>query len=123
MIGIYNTITIDGTEYPRPNDFTLEREDIYAGEYETCTGAIKADRVGWRYAEKEIVFDMLTDSQMSTLSTFTTGDITFTESDGTHTETAARVGFSNTPTRLTTSGGAVIWKNVALKVRFIDAHN
>lgn len=122
MIGIYNTITINGVEYPRPNDFELVREDIYSGEYETCTGAVRADRIGWRYADKDIAFDMLTDDQMSTLTSFTTGDLTFTDSDGSHTETVTRLGFSNTPTRITTPDGA-IWKNVIITMRFINAHN
>ena len=46
MIGIFNTIIIDGKEIFRPNAFTLQREQIYSGEIETCTGKRLADRVG-----------------------------------------------------------------------------
>ena len=51
MIGIFNTITINGHEIYRGNEFTLQREYIYAGEYETCTGKRCADLVGWRYSD------------------------------------------------------------------------
>ena len=125
MIGIYNTITIDGTEFPRPNDFEIQREDIYAGEYETCTGKIIADRIGWRFSETELTFDTLPDHLLQVLVGLS-GEVTmgFTDSDGTsHQETIVRTSFVNTPTRYTFSDGTAIWKNISVQVRFINAHN
>lgn len=124
MIGIYNTISIAGHEFKRPNDFSIQREDIYAGEYTTCTGAVKADRVGWKYSDITLTFDELTPDELAFL-TGISGAVAFvfTDSDGTHTEQVIRSGFMNTPTRLTLPNGKAIWKDVEIGLRFIDAHN
>lgn len=124
MIGIYNTITIDNVEYIRPTNLTLEREDVYAGEYRTCTGAVIADRIGWRYADATLSWDMLTDAKLTALAALN-GPVTlaFTDSDGAKSETVIRLGFANTPTRHTDNAGQVIWKDVAVVLRFIDVHN
>lgn len=108
----------------RPNDFNIDREDIYAGEYITCTGSIKADRVGWRYADMTLTFDELTPDALNIL-TGMYGAITlyFDDSDGSHEEQVIKTGFTNTPTRLTLPNGEAIWKNVGVSLRFIDAHN
>lgn len=108
----------------RPSDFAIEREDIYAGEYTTCTGSIKADRIGWKYVDTTINCDELTEEELS-FFTGMSGATTFyfEDSDGAHSEQVIRTGFSNTPTRLTLPDGQVIWKNVGISLRFIDAHN
>ena len=72
MIDIFNTITIDNEQIFRPSDFDLKREDVYAGEYTTCTGAVIADRIGWRYSDIELKYDTLPDDQMQTLDTVAT---------------------------------------------------
>lgn len=123
MIGIFNTITIDGTEYPRPNGFAPEREDVYRGEYETCTGAIMADRIGWRYSDISLEWDMLTADQLAALTSISGAAIlAFEDSDGAHSETVIRTGFQNAPTRITLSNGAAVWRNVKLGFKFIDVH-
>ena len=53
MIGIYNTIKLNGVELFRPNDFAPKREDIYAAEITTCSGKVNADRVGCACAAAE----------------------------------------------------------------------
>lgn len=124
MIGIYNTITIDNVEYPRPSDFEIKREDIYAGEYETCTGKKIADRIGWRYSDITLKFDTLPDSKLQLLSAINSAvNLVFTDDDGVHTESVIRTGFNNTPTRYTGPDGTPLWKNVGVTMRFIDAHN
>jgi hypothetical protein len=52
-IGNYETITIGSSSIFKPNEMELEREDVYAGEYTTCTGRVIADLIGWRYADTE----------------------------------------------------------------------
>ena len=124
MIGIFNDIVIDGVRVFRPNNMPLQREDVYAGEYTTCTGKLIADRIGWRYADMSLEWDTLTDEMLSALiglsGSFT---ITFTDSDGSHTEQVIRDEFTNTPTRFTGYNGASVWKDVGLKVRFLNVHN
>ena len=124
MIGIFNTITIDGLEFPRPNDFNIQREDIYAGEYETCTGKIVGDRIGWRYSDTTLSFDTLEDDLLQVLAGMNSEHtLTFTDDDGVHTETVIRSQFTNTPTRYTWPNGEIMWKNVSVQLRFINAHN
>lgn len=108
----------------RPNDLELIREDIYAGEYTTCTGAIKADRIGWKYSDLDLAFDELTTDELNVISGMY-GAVTFyfDDSDGAHAERVIKTGFTNTPTRLTLENGSVIWKNSGVSLRFIDAHN
>ena len=124
MIGVFNTITINGTEVFRPNDMQMEREDVYAGEYTTMTGKVIADRIGWKYSDMDLSWDTLTLAMIDAL-TGVTGpfNLTFTDSDGTHTEAVIRRGFSNVPTRFTSPSGEACWKNVKVKVRFINVHN
>ena len=124
MINNLNTITINNVEIFRPNDFTPEREDVYAGEYTTCTGKTVADRIGWKFSDMSLEWDMLTADMMSTITSLPGSfDITFTDSDGSHTATVIKTGFANTATRLTDNFNNVIWKNVKLNISFIDAHN
>lgn len=125
MIGILNTITIDGVEFPRPNDFAIQREDVYAGEYETCTGKKIADRIGWRYSDMTLNFDTLPDNLLQQLAGMS-GEVTMTFEDGdgnTASESIIRTQFVNTPTRYTGPSGSALWKNVQVQVRFINAHN
>lgn len=124
MIDIFNTITIDNEQIFRPSDFDLKREDVYAGEYTTCTGAVIADRIGWRYSDIELKYDTLPDDQMQTLLGMSGEcNLTFTDSDGSHTEKVIRLAFSNAPTRFTAYDGSVLWKDVAVSLRFINVHN
>ena len=122
MIGVFNTITINGIEIFRPNDFEIKREDVYAGEYVTLTGKTIGDRIGWKFSDMTLKWDMLTDSMMQTLINLS-GEfsITFRGSDKDHTERAIRRGFANTPTRLTGPNGP-IWTGVEMEIHFINTH-
>lgn len=122
MIDIFNTITIGGTEYPRPSNIAYKREDIYAGEYTTCTGARRADYIGSRFSDIELTFDTLPGTLITALSQISgTTTLAFTDQDGTHTLTVMRKGFSDMPTRHTMPDGTALWQNVTVIFSFVDA--
>lgn len=126
MIGIFHTITIDGSEIYRGNEFTLQREMIYAGEIETCTGDRYADLVGWRYADLTINWDALPQDQMATILALTgeAVDMTFTdEENNSVTEKVIPRAIAATATRHTRADGTPIWKGVGLQLTFLEAHN
>ncbi len=108
----------------RPSNFSIQRENIYAGEYTTCTGATRADLIGWKYSDVTLEFDELTEAELNKL-TLARGLMTFKfkDSDGEHTERVIKTGFTNTPTRYTLPNGAAVWRDVGLSLRFVDAHN
>lgn len=123
MIDIFNTITLDNKTFYRPNDFTPEKENVYQGEYTSCTGKTLADCIGWKYADITLEWDTLPDDMMTDLigltGVFTFG---FTDSSGVQSENVIITGFANTATRFT-ENGVVMWKNVQLGLKFIDVHN
>ena len=123
MIGVFETITINGVTFLRPNNFNLRREDVLAGEYTTCTGKLIADRIGWKYSDMTLAWDTLPQAMLDVLTGLTGAvEMKFTDSDGLHTETIIRGAFTNTPTRLTAYDGSVLWRDVAVEVRFINVH-
>ena len=122
---IYSLIKINDTDILRPNDFSPQREDIYAAEITTCTGKTIADPIGWRYADMTLEWDMLPQESLDLLLSMT-GEcsITFTDADGTvHTESIVRASAVMTSTRTVTAGGSPVWKDVRVEVKFINAHN
>jgi len=123
MIGIFNDIIINGVRVFRPSDTPIAREDVYAGEYTTCTGRTIADRIGWKYSDVSLQWDTLTDTMLSALINLSGAfNITFTDFDGTHTEAVIRDEFTNTPTRMTNPQGNAVWRNVGIKIRFLNVH-
>lgn len=124
MIGIFNTIIIDEKEIFRPNAFTLQREQIYSGEIETCTGKRLADRVGWRYADLSLGFDTLPQDQLNKLLSLNGAvEMEFVdEENNTVTEQVILKTSSVTATRFTKDGSAV-WSGINAEVQFINAHN
>ena len=126
MLGVFNTITIDGSEIYRGNDFQLSREYIYAGEIETCTGKRCADLVGWRYADMTISWDTLPDAQLQSLLALSGEQVNMTFSNEAHetvTEAVIPQVVTATVTRFTDPQGMVVWKGLSLQIRFINAHN
>lgn len=106
----------------KPANFSPQHEDVYAGEYTTCTGAIKADRIGWRYADMSLSWDALPQSEVNILLGITSGDtLTFDDMDGTHTENIIRTGIIGLKHRYTVRG-TTWWRDVSMDVRFIDVH-
>ena len=126
MIGIFNTISIEEVEIFRGNNFSLEREWIYAAEIETCTGKRCADVVGWRYKDLTIQWDNLPQDQLQTILDLDGSEVnmTFTnEQNQSVTEAVIPLVTTAQSTRLTDPNGNVAWSGIGLQVRFINAHN
>lgn len=126
MIGVFNTITINGEEIFRGNEFTLSREYIYAGEYETCTGKRVGDIVGWRYADLSLIWDNLPQSQLQKVIGLSGSAVAMTfsnEFNETVTEMVIPTVTTAQVTRLTDPQGNVAWSGIGLTLRFINAHN
>lgn len=126
MILIFNSITIDDNEIFRGNDFALQREYIYAGEYETCTGKRCADRVGWRYSDLTISWDNLPQDQLEYLLALNGEEVDFTfanESGTTVTEKVRPAVIASQASVLTDPYGDKSWKNISLQIQFTEAHN
>lgn len=125
MIGIFNTITLNGEEIFRGNDFTLSREYIYAGEYETCTGKRVGDIVGWRYADLSLTWDNIPQSQLQKILALSGSAVNLVFSNELNqsvTESVIPTVTSAKVTRLTDPDGNVAWSGVGLTLRFINAH-
>lgn len=126
MIGIFNTISIEEVEIFRGNNFSLEREWIYAAEIETCTGKRCADVVGWRYKDLTIQWDNLPQDQLQTILDLDGSEVnmTFTnEQNQSVTEAVIPLVTTAQITRLTDPNGDVAWTGIGLQIRFINAHN
>lgn len=123
---IFNTIYIDGVgDLPRPNDFTLERENILAAEVTTCTGKKYADLIGWRYSDLTLTFDSMPESTLTWLLQQTGRGTTIRGRDergNQFTEHVILEKSSSQATRETVDGKAV-WKNVQIAIRFMDVHS
>ena len=65
---------------PRPLNFGVQREDIYAGQYTTCTGATRADKIGWKYSDMTWSWDGLKQSDVEKLCSLS-GECTLTFDD------------------------------------------
>lgn len=126
MIGVFNTITINGEEIFRGNEFTLSREYIYAGEYETCTGKRVGDIVGWRYADLSLTWDNLPQSQLQKVIGLNGSAVAMTFSNEFNenvTEMVIPTVTTAQVTRLTDPQGNVAWSGIGLTLKFINAHN
>lgn len=124
MIGVFNEITINDARVYRPNEFTLQRENVYAAELETCTGKRIADLIGWRYADMTLSFDTLPQSMMEELLAIS-GEVTmeFTnELNDSVTEQVIVRASTAQVTRMTDYAGDVLWKDFAMEISFINAH-
>lgn len=121
----FNTIAINGEDIIRPNGFSPQREDLYAGEIVTCIGNIEADLVGWKYADMTMQWDALPEDQLQTLLAMK-GECTleFDDADGeSRFEKIVRTGAVSTATRHVRPDGTPLWTDVNVEVRFINAHN
>lgn len=125
MIGIFNTIQINGTELYRPTDFSPGREAVYAGEYTTCLGETIADLIGWRYSDMTLEWGSLPQYQLDVLLAMS-GECTlvFTDADGvTHTESVIPTTKVFVATRHTGPDGHALWQDVSVGVRFLNVHH
>lgn len=120
----FNHIKINGNDIYRPNDFTPERTDVYAAEFETMTGKIRADLIGWKYADMTMQWDSLPEDQLHVLMNMIGNcTIEFNDSEGKQIENIARKSAVEVATRHIGPDGKPLWKNVSVAIRFLDAHN
>ena len=117
-------ITINGNQILRPPAFAPQIEDIYAGEYTTCTGKTVGDVVGWKYSDATLTWDALPQSSVDVLVAMSgENTLTFVSPSGTTaTETVIRDSVVQLQNR-NTIRGEVWWKNVSVQIRFINAHS
>ena len=117
-------ISINGTEIPKPVNFVTEREDVYAGEYTTCTGKTIADRIGWRYADAKMKWEALCQDDFNVLVNMS-GESTFRFHDESNAEVTEKI-FRITSVgarRRYTVFGKIWWEDVEIGVRFINVHS
>ena len=116
-------ITINGSQVYRPPQFLPKREDIYKGDYMTCTGKTIADRVGWKYSDMTLKWTALPQSMVNTLISMSgICSLVFDDLDGViHTEEVVRLSAVAVRHRYT-QNGVVYWKNVEVQIRFIGSH-
>ena len=116
-------IYINDEQIPRPPAFAPQKEDIYKGDYTTCTGKRIADKVGWRFAEMDLSWSALPQAAVDVLVNMSgINKMQFDDLDGEICiENVVRVSVVAMRHRYT-QGGVTIWKDVRVKIRFIDAH-
>lgn len=125
MLGIFNSISIDGTEIFRGNGFALDREWVYAGEIVTCTGKVCADVIGWKYSDLTISWDNLPQSQLQAILALTGHEVEMVfsnEENESVTEMVVPTSTSAQVTRMTDPQGNVAWKGIGLSLRFVQTH-
>ena len=117
-------ITINGNQILRPPAFAPQIEDIYAGEYTTCTGKTVGDVVGWKYSDATLTWDALPQSSVDVLVAMSgENTLTFVNPSGMiTTETIIRDSVVQLQNR-NTIRGETWWKNVSVQIRFINAHS
>ena len=119
----YDYIYLNGEALPKPANFTPAREDVYAGEYTTCTGKTIADRIGWKFSDIDLQWDALKQSDIDKLIGLTSvGTLAFDDADGNHTENIIRASAVSLRNRNTVDG-VTWWRNVSAQFKFIDTHN
>lgn len=121
-----NTITIGGYIFFKPNDFTPERETILAGEYQTMTGQIRGDLIGWKFKDMTLEWDTLPEVMVNNLRTLQAAGsaiFEFMDSEGAQSEAVIISLNTQTASRYTGHDGRPLWRNVAAELRFINAHN
>jgi len=117
-------ITINGNQILRPPTFAPQIEDIYAGEYTTCTGKTVGDVVGWKYSDATLTWDALPQSSVDVLVAMSgENTLSFVNPSGMiTTETIIRDSVVQLQNR-NTIRGEVWWKNVSVAIRFTNAHS
>lgn len=116
---------INGKSVPYPNGFTMAKVPNIVNEITTLTGKVVADINGWRYADTEMKWDTLLDTDLSNLLTAisdSTFQITFEDIDGeAHTINAVLKGRTNVKTPLF-KDNETIWKDVSINLSFPDCY-
>lgn len=123
MITELDFIKINNEQIYRPPKFTVEREDIYKGDYTTCTGKRIADRVAWKFADMTLEWDALPQNMVDVLINMSgTCTLEFDDLDGSIVqEQIVRTGTIGLRHRQTREG-VTIWKDVKVDISFIGSH-
>lgn len=121
--GLHGDVRINGEFFPKPVNFAPAREDVYAGEYTTCTGRLLADKIGWKHSDITLEWAALPQTDLRKLAAIN-GEATFVFDDveGRWTEKVIRKKAVSMMNR-NTINGKVYWKNVSIELEFINAHN
>jgi hypothetical protein len=116
-------IIINGEQIPRPPKFSPAREDIYKGDYVTCTGKTIADKVGWKYSDMSLEWDALPQQMVDVLINMSgVNTVVFDDLDGELvSEQVVRTSAVALRHRYT-QGGVTIWKKVKVEIKFIGSH-
>lgn len=116
-------IIINSEQVARPPSFSPRKEDIYKGDYTTCTGKFIADRVGWHFAEMELSWQALPQHMVDVLVNMSgISTMIFDDLDGEiREENIVRTSMVAMRHRHT-QGGVTIWKDVKVSIRFIDSY-
>ena len=116
-------IIINGEQIPRPPKFSPAREDIYKGDYVTCTGKTIADKIGWKYSDMSLEWDALPQQMVDVLVNMSgVNTIVFDDLDGELvSEQIVRTSAVALRHRYT-QGGVTIWKKVKVEIKFIGSH-
>lgn len=116
-------IIINGEQIPRPPKFSPAREDIYKGNYVTCTGKTIADRIGWKYSDMSLEWDGLPQQAVDVLvNMHGVNTIVFDDLDGEIVEEQIVRSSAVALRHRYTLGGVVIWKKVKVEIKFIGSH-
>ena len=116
-------IIINGEQIPRPPKFSPAREDIYKGNYVTCTGKTIADRIGWKYSDMSLEWDGLPQQAVDVLVNMSgVNTIVFDDLDGEIVEEQIVRSSAVALRHRYTFGGVVIWKKVKVEIKFIGSH-
>ena len=116
-------IIINGEQIPRPPKFSPAREDIYKGDYVTCTGKTIADKIGWKYSDMSLEWDALPQQMVDVLVNMSgVNTVVFDDLDGELvSEQIVRTSAVALRHRYT-QGGVTIWKKVKVEIKFIGSH-
>lgn len=116
-------IKINGTSIWRPPQFMPTRQDLYRGDYTTCTGKQIKDRIGWKYTDMTLTWDGLPQNMVDVLVGMTGAcTLEFDDADGNlHEEQIVRDSLVALRHKYI-QGGVTIWKNVSVKIVFIGSH-
>ncbi len=116
-------IKINGIEIMRPPQFRPMRQDLYKGDYTTCTGKQIRDRIGWKYGDMTLAWDALPQNMVDVLIGMSgVCTLEFDDADGNiHEEQVVRNSLVALRHKYV-QGGVVIWKNVSVNIVFIGSH-
>lgn len=119
--------------FPRPVNFAPMRENVYASEYTTMNGTYKADLIGWKYADMELTWEALRQSDVYNLVTMLGSDsglfkIVFDDADASYAsqytlkkEDVRRISTVSMRHRYK-QYGEYYFRNVSFKISFVKTH-